>query len=182
MRILIFALLLSSAATAFAVLSLISTDWLLLAAPCAMASALLILARLLKRKPRSWAVVDGSNVMHWKDGEPRIETVREVVERLTGAGLTPDVVFDANVGYKIKGRYLHHNALADLLNLPEDRVMVAPSGTPADPLVLQVAKDYGAIVVSNDRFRDWAEEFGAVLQPEYSVRGGYRDGALWLSL
>ena len=113
---------------------------------------------------------------------PDITTVRDVVEALTTAGLTPGVVFDANVGYKISDRYMKDKTLATMLGLPVDRVMVAPKGTPADPLVLQVARDLGATIVTNDRFRDWADEYSDVLQARDLVQGGYRKGALWLSL
>lgn len=160
------------------------TDWVLLAGPCSLASVVLLLKNWLKRfqKARKWAVVDGSNVMHWKDDVPSIETVREVTIALTKAGLTPGVVFDANVGYKISDRYMSDKYLASKLRLPRDRVMVAPKGTPADPLVLQAARDYQATIVTNDRFRDWADDYQDVLNDRKPIRGGYKDGMLWLSL
>ena len=42
--------------------------------------------------------------------------------------------------------------------MPGNAVMVAPKGQPADPHILFVARDLGARIVSNDRFRDWAGE------------------------
>ncbi|WP_170788905.1 NYN domain-containing protein [Ruegeria lacuscaerulensis] len=184
MRLLITCFLLSTIAALYAALDPAASDWVLLAAPCAFGSAILILWGGLKRlrTPRKWAVVDGSNVMHWKDGEPSLETVRDVVEKLSQAGYTPGVVFDANVGYKVSDRYLDHRVLARRLSLPKDRVLVAPSGTPADPLVLQAATDYRGFVVSNDRFRDWSEDFSQILQPEHTIRGGFKNEKLWLSL
>ena len=92
------------------------------------------------------------------------------------------MVFDANAGYKITGRYQHDGALGRLLGLPEDRVMVVAKGTQADPTVLTAARDLGARGVSNDRYRDWAETFPEVLDPGHVVRGGYRGGKLWLDL
>ena len=41
-----------------------------------------------------------------------------------------------------------------LLKMPESHIMVVPKETPADPYILQAARDYGARIVSNDRFRD----------------------------
>jgi len=35
-------------------------------------------------------------------------------------------------------------------------------------------------VVSNDRFRDWAEAHPEVLEPGRLIRGGFRGGKLWL--
>lgn len=179
--------LLSLAVVGFALTSPGMSDLLLLAGPAALASLLILLRDLLRRalrrvRARSWVVVDGSNVMHWKDGEPRIATVREVIGRLSSMGFTPGVVFDANAGYKLAGRYQHDRALGRLLGLPEDHVMVVPKGEPADPVLLAAARDLGARVVSMDRFRDWEEMFPEIRKRGYLIRGGYRDGALWLDL
>lgn len=177
-----------------------ATDLALLAVPCVLASLFLLLRAWLGRKrapggqvrpipPRrrksrrqQWVIVDGSNVLHWKDNVAAIATVREVVAHLTARGFTPGVVFDANAGYKIADRYMHHYAMARQLGLPEDRVMVVPKGTPADPIVLAAARDHRARVVSNDRFRDWADAHPEVTKPGHLIRGGYRDGVLWLDL
>ncbi len=137
-------------------------------------------------KPRAetpapkWVVVDGSNVMHWKDNTPQIATVREVVDQLTVLGFTPGVVFDANAGYLLDGRYQHDGRLGRQLGLPEDRVMVVPKGTPADPTILKAARSLGARVVSNDRYRDWAEEHPEVQDPAHLIRGDYDTGTLRL--
>ncbi|MEO6300669.1 MAG: hypothetical protein ABIV25_01845 [Paracoccaceae bacterium] len=159
------------------------TDLLLLAVPCAVASLYLLIRAVIRQEfPPNWIVIDGSNVMHWKDGTPQIDTLREVVQRLTALGFTPGVVFDANAGYKISGRYRHDWAFGKLLGLPEDRIMVVAKGTPADAKVLEAARGLGARVVTNDRYRDWADDHPEVLKPGYLIRGGYRDGALWLDV
>jgi hypothetical protein len=36
--------------------------------------------------------------------------------------------------------------------------------------------------VTNDRFRDWAEDFPDVAATAALIRGGYREGRLWLDL
>ena len=184
-----FLLLLASMAAGVATLVLPGlSDLLLLPVACAVASLLLLAQGWHRRVPGAakrsakFIVIDGSNVMHWKDGTPQIATVREVVDHLSGLGFAPGVVFDANAGYKITGRYQHDGALGRLLGLPEDRVMVVAKGTPADPTVLAAARDLGARVVSNDRFRDWIETFPEVLEPGHVVRGGYRGDKLWLDL
>jgi hypothetical protein len=182
-------------------------DIVLLAGPCALGSLVLLVravsrSRLaqpkpsgpwraatrprrwffFRRAPPNWIVVDGSNVMHWKDGTPQIETVREVLDRLTALGFSPGVVFDANAGYKIAGRYRHDHAFGKLLGLPESRVLVVAKGTPADPILLAAARDLGARIVTNDRYRDWAETHPEVREAGHLIRGGYRDGALWLEV
>lgn len=167
-------------------------DFILLAGPCAIASLLLVLHRLWTgRSPRKRAgpaddaprvVVDGSNVMHWNAGVARLETLRDVLAHLDAAGVVPGVVFDANAGYRIAGKYMHDDGFAKRLGLPQSRVMVVPGGTPADPLILTVARDLGARVVSNDRFRDWAAQFPEVVRQDQLITGGYRHGRLWLDL
>ena len=135
-----------------------------------------------KQAPPQYVVVDGSNVMHWKDNLPQIEVVRAVVDKLVAAGFAPGVVFDANAGYKLMGKYRHDYALGKLLGLPRDRVMVVDKGTPADPVILASARDLGARIVSNDRFRDWAETHPEVSVPGHVIAGGYRDGQVWLDM
>lgn len=154
--------------------------------PAAPAEAPLPARRGLFRRspapPPRWIVVDGSNVLHWQDNVPRLSTLRAVLADLSARGYTPGVVFDANAGYKISDRYQHDGALGKLLGLPADRVLVAPKGNPADPLILAAARDLGARIVSNDRFRDWVETHPEVATPGQLIRGGYRDGRLWLDL
>ncbi len=172
------------------------SDLMLLALPCAIASLFLLLRQgwtprratiswpdrvpTFATKPPNWIVVDGSNVLHWHDGAPQIETVRAVVTLLKQRGFTPGVVFDANAGYKIVGSYQHDHALGRMLGLPEDRVMVVPKGTSADPTILAAARDLNAPIVSNDRFRDWTDRHPEVNEPGRVIRGGIRDGQLWL--
>ncbi len=157
---------------------------ILLALTATLVSFLLLLRSLRKRPPTSpprWIVVDGSNVMHWRDETARIETVIEVVEELTARGFSPGVVFDANAGYKLDGRFLDELALARLLNLPADRVHVVPKGTPADPFILRAARGLGAPIVTNDRYREWAEAHAEIREPGFLIRGRYRDGILMLA-
>ena len=174
---------LSCAGVAAALLLPGVSDLLLLAVPSVLASLFLLIRAIVRQElPPKWIVVDGSNVMHWKDGTPQIETLREVVQRLTELGFRPGVVFDANAGYKISGRYRHDWAMGKLLGLPEERIMVVPKGTPADPKILAAARGLGARIVTNDRYRDWAEAHPEVNEPGQLIRGGYRDGALWLEV
>ena len=172
---------------------------MLVAVASAVASLVLLLDALWRRRPRrryalkqrrprrmrasaQYVIVDGSNVMHWRDNTPRIETVREVVQRLDALGYVPGVVFDANAGYKLSDRYLHDYALGRMLGLPADRVLVVQKGTPADPTILAAARQMSARVVTNDRFRDWAEAHPEVEREGHLVRGGYVEGRLWLDL
>ncbi|MFZ0099481.1 MAG: hypothetical protein WAK98_13420 [Gemmobacter sp.] len=133
-----------------------------------------------RRKKRRPIVVDGSNVMHWKDQVAQLDVLREVVRVLDAQGYRPGVVFDANAGYKLQGRYLDDRPLAHLLGLPEDQVLVVQKGSPADPVILQTARALGAPIVTNDRYRDWAATYPEVDQPGHLIRGGFQDGRLVL--
>lgn len=165
-----------------------ATDLLLVAVPSALASLYLLIRarkgpdRAARKKAERFVVIDGSNVMYWQDNTPRIKTLHEVIGNLKSHGFAPGVVFDANAGYLLTGSYQHDGSFARVLELPEGRVMVVPKGIPADPLVLTAARDLGARVISNDRFRDWAGDHPELAAPGHLVRGGYRDGKLWLSL
>ena len=131
-----------------------------------------LLFRIFRLKKRL-VILDGSNVMHLREGKPEIQSVIAVITHLEQRGYTPSVVFDANAGYLLIGKYQHDKALARVLGLPTDRVMVVPKGTPADPMILRAARDYGAPVVTNDRFKDWAKDF-----PEVKTKGHLITGRL----
>ncbi len=156
-------------------------DFSLVAAASVVASLWLLFRAWRARKPRrKRVIVDGSNVLHWKDGTPQIETLCEVLARLKADRLDPIVMFDANAGYLIAGRYQHDHAMACKLGLPTKSVLVVSKGSVADETILAAARDLKARVVSNDRYRDWADRHPEVLTPGHLIRGGYRDGALWL--
>jgi len=160
------------------------SDLVLVAAPAALASLYLLLRgwREPKRGAPDWVILDGSNVMHWRDETPDLDTVRAVLAQVAGLGLTPGVVFDANAGYLLFGRHQNDRAFSERLGLPLERVMVVPKGTPADPFILTAARDLGARIVTNDRFRDWAGDFPEVRSPGFLLRGGFREGRPWLDL
>ena len=158
-------------------------DFVVVAGPAVLASLWLCWRSWRTRKPiLPRVVVDGSNVMHWKDGKPQIETVREVVTHLRAQGVDPVVMFDANAGYLVAGRYQHDHAMAQRLGIPTKSVYVVPKGTPADQTILGAARDMRARVVSNDRFRDWADRHPEVNSPGHVIRGGYDGGGLWLDM
>lgn len=138
--------------------------------------------RLRDRRPVKPVILDGSNIMHWDGGTPRLKTVEQVLKVLIARGYTPGVVFDANAGHLLFGRYLHDRALSRHLGLPEKHVMVVPKGTPADPFILEAARDMQAVIVSNDRFRDWAEQYPEIRRKGHLIRGSCTSGHVKLHL
>jgi Zc3h12a-like Ribonuclease NYN domain len=136
--------------------------------------------RLRSATAKNWILVDGSNVMHWEDNTPHIEPIRRVVRALKAQGLDPGVVFDANAGWKLVGHFLGERELGQLLDLPQDQILVVPKGSPADPWLLTTARDFGARIVTNDRYRDWATDHPEVAEPGFLVHGGLTEGQVWL--
>ncbi len=133
-------------------------------------------------KDQNWVILDGSNVLYWKDETPQIQTVREVLARVKELGFTPGVMFDANAGYLVSGSYQHDHRFSKQLGLPENHVMVVPKGRPADPYILAAARDLGARIVTNDRYRDWEAQHSEIRTPGFLIKGGYRAGKLWLDV
>ncbi|MEC7763575.1 MAG: hypothetical protein VX874_16855 [Pseudomonadota bacterium] len=136
----------------------------------------------VRRSRRPAVLVDGSNVMYWRDETPDIRTVQQVVRRLEKDGFRPDVMFDANAGYLLFGKYTHDQGFATHLKLPEDRIMVVPKGTQADGHLLAAAADMNARIVTNDRFRDWADEYPFVSDKGRLIRGGFSGRKLHLDI
>lgn len=133
------------------------------------------------QRPKDYVIIDGSNVMHWQGGVPQLASVRAVVDHLKQRGFTVGVMFDANAGYKVAGRYQDDRELALALSLDEDKVLVMPKGTVADQVIWLAAQRLGARVVSDDRYRDWVDRFPEIAKPGRLVRGGIREGQVWLT-
>ncbi|MFN4192703.1 MAG: NYN domain-containing protein [Tabrizicola sp.] len=133
-----------------------------------------------KDGPKVWVLIDGSNVMHWRENVPDLAVVKDVARALASQGFVPGVVFDANAGWKLFGRYIHDGEFARLLGLEKRQVLVVAKGTQADPFLLQTAREFDARIVTNDRFRDWAEAHPEVQEPGFLIRGGVREGKVWL--
>ncbi|PRZ45207.1 putative RNA-binding protein with PIN domain [Tritonibacter scottomollicae] len=141
-----------------------------------------LLQRRSGRRSAPLAIIDGSNVLYWKENTLSLEPVRDVIALLEASGYRPYVVFDANAGYLVVGRYLNGPSFAKRLGLKDAEAHVVPKGQPADPYILRMARKSGGIVVSRDRFRDWKDDFPKEVTGPRLVRGGYRRGALWLDL
>lgn len=158
-------------------------DLRLLAVLIGIGAVLLLLRHLLRgplARDRNWIVVDGSNVLHWEDNTPRLGSVQAVLATLQAQGFVPVVWFDANVGYLIGKRHADAVRMAALLGLPRDHVHVMPRGSPADPALIAGAVTLGALIVTNDRFRDWQDDNPGL--PDRLIRGSLRDGQVRLRL
>jgi hypothetical protein len=102
------------------------------------------------------AIVDGSNVAHASEGQPKLANIRLVCEKLQEEGYEPIVVVDAALRHHIdqEGEY---EKMVDAGSIKQ-----APAGTDADYFILSFARELDASVVSNDRFRDREAAFPEV--------------------
>ncbi len=99
-------------------------------------------------------IVDGSNVAHSSEGEVAVLNNIELVrQKLAEEGYEAVVLADAALRHQI-------DQPEQFERLVEDGVIrQAPAGTDADYFILAFARELGADIVSNDRFRDRQDAF-----------------------
>lgn len=99
-------------------------------------------------------LVDASNVAHATEGgEARLANIRLVQGKLREEGLDPVIVADAALRHQIDDKNRYEQMIENGL------VHQAPAGTDADYFILSFAREMGAPILTNDRFRDRAAEF-----------------------
>ena len=99
-------------------------------------------------------LVDASNVAHATEGgEARLENIKLVQARLLEEGFEPLVVADAALRHQIDNKPAYEAMIEN------GQVHQAPAGTDADFFILSFARELNARILTNDRFRDRAEEF-----------------------
>jgi hypothetical protein len=99
-------------------------------------------------------LIDASNVAHATEGGvARLENIHLVMDKLREEGFEPLIVADAALRHRIDDKAAYEKLVDDGI------VHQAPSGTDADYFILSFAREMDARVLTNDRFRDHAEEF-----------------------
>lgn len=108
-------------------------------------------------------LVDGSNVLFWRAEQADPHLPELVVQALLARRFRPVVFFDNSI---------HHHMTTDALNMIRAKVEVvlAPSGTPADQLLLDACNGGRHQIVSLDRFRAWRTMYPR-LQNDWLVTG-----------
>jgi hypothetical protein len=117
----------------------------------------------IPRRPRSplhknYALIDGSNVIHWRmndgiDLAPSLSPLLDVIAQLKLRDIRAGVIFDATAGYKLRNRYISDREFAMMIPDAQD-VFVVPKGSNADDYLIDMAMDQKLRIISNDRFRD----------------------------
>jgi hypothetical protein len=99
-------------------------------------------------------LVDGSNVAHSTEGEkPLVANLLAVRDKLKEEGLDPIIMADAALRHQIDDAKVYEDMIES------GSVRQAPAGTDADYFILSFARELGADIVSNDRFRDRIKQF-----------------------
>lgn len=110
-----------------------------------------------RRRRRNIVLVDGSNVAHVTEGAvARLANIRLVQEKLREEGFEPIIVADAALRHQIDETHAYEAMIES------GSVQQAPAGTDADWFILNFARELGAPVLSNDRFRDRIAHFPEV--------------------
>jgi hypothetical protein len=111
-------------------------------------------SRARHRRRRNLVLVDGSNVAHISEGGvARLANLRLVAEKLRDEGFEPVVVADAALRHQIDDAEEYERMIE------RGEVQQAPAGTDADWFILNFARELGAKILSNDRFRDRIAHF-----------------------
>lgn len=139
--------------------------------------ALFLRRKTPEQEPEFTIVVDGSNVMHW-GGDASADVLKRVLESLKHKGHTPVLFFDASVGYRLGDRYFDEVTLANLLGMSANHICVVDKGVVADQSILMFASDHDLRIVTNDRFRDWREQFPIAAKKGQLLRGSWQEGTV----
>lgn len=101
-------------------------------------------------------VVDGANVAYEErseDGKPRVSNIVNACQELTDRGFRPIVIIDASLRHDVDDP-------AQLEGLLDKRhIWQAPADTDADYFVLETAERYDALVLSNDEFTRYRDDY-----------------------
>ena len=99
-------------------------------------------------------LVDGSNVAHSTEGDkPLVANLLAVRDKLKEEGFDPIIMADAALRHQIDDQKVYEDMIES------GSVRQAPAGTDADYFILSFARELGADIVSNDRFRDRIKQF-----------------------
>lgn len=101
-------------------------------------------------------VIDGANVAYEErsaGGKPRLSNLLKVRRELEERGLEAVILVDASLKYDIDDQ----EQLETLIR--SQQVRQVPAGTDADYFIIQFADQLDAVIVTNDRYKDYAEQY-----------------------
>jgi Zc3h12a-like Ribonuclease NYN domain len=105
---------------------------------------------------KSVVVIDGANVAYEErsaGGKPKLSNLLRVRGELEGRGFEAVILVDASLKYDIDDQ----EQLEKLIQ--SQQVRQVPAGTDADYFIIQFAHELDALIVTNDRYKDYAEQY-----------------------
>jgi len=137
------------------------------------------------RLDQKTTVLDGSNLYHFGvDNDLSGHVIGRTTAQLRREGYRVVCFFDANIFYRLMefgdfdGHKRHDRAvLLRLFDLNTDEVYVVPSGEQADRYILSTLKHLPmSFAISNDRFRDYGQQYASVMKGDQWRKGVRIDG------
>ena len=101
-------------------------------------------------------IVDASNVAHFRkneNDEPMLANILAAVDALEAKNDEFMVIADASLSHDIDNKEDYHKLVAD------ESIEEVPTGNNADHYILKIAEENNARILSNDKFRDFKDEF-----------------------
>lgn len=117
-------------------------------------------------------LIDALNVAYWCGTPPSLRLPLALLRGALDAGHDAQLVFDASAPYRLPDDAPCYAALLALTAY----VTEVPSGRTADVTLLKRARDSGASIISNDRYRDHRRRFRRLIDdPARLLSGSVRD-------
>lgn len=104
-------------------------------------------------------LIDGNNVMRATQGEYHPSYLSIIVRELSLRGCEWQIIADANIGYLIDKNATgqEKSEFANLREMAGPRFVMVPGGSRADEFLLLLANTDNASIITNDRYRNYAE-------------------------
>lgn len=125
----------------------------------------------------TYYIIDGRNVSHWERSGPSIAVLLTLIIELCRRRRPFLSVFDANTRFRLLGqdRSVYENLQKSYPNLFHETT----GGTRADEVILYHANYSNALIISNDRYRDYQEKYDWLTRySERLIKGEVMDGNL----
>ena len=101
-------------------------------------------------------VIDGANVAYEErsaGGKPKLSNLLKVRHELEERGQEAIIIVDASLKYDIDDQEQLEKLIQSQL------VRQVPAGTDADYFIIQFAHELDALIVTNDRYKDYAAQY-----------------------
>jgi hypothetical protein len=101
-------------------------------------------------------VIDGANVAYEErsaGGKPKLSNLLKVRRELEERGQEAVIIVDASLKYDIDDQ----EQLETLIR--SQQIRQVPAGTDADFFIIQFAHELDALMVTNDRYKDYADRY-----------------------